>query len=75
MEQQHTLYFPTDTSVPQTPIPIFFIHAGEHPFCLTPGCICHSNEARIKEILHDVLDGDLKLRKAYNGLIVGRGIK
>jgi hypothetical protein len=74
-QQQPTLFFDTDTAVPRTPIPIFYIHEGDHPFCLTPGCICHTHEAEMKTLLQGVLDGDLKIRKAYNGVIVGKGLR
>ena len=73
--EQITLFFDTDTAVPRTPIPVFYIHEGDHPFCLTPDCLCHTNEAQMKALLQGVLDGDLKIRKAYNGIIVGRGIE
>jgi len=52
----------TDTVTPITPVPIFSMHVGEHPFYLNGDCICHANEARLKELLQGVLDGDLKLQ-------------
>ena len=33
-EQQDILSFPTDTASPVTPVPIFYVHEGDHPFCL-----------------------------------------
>jgi hypothetical protein len=73
--EQHTLSFPTDTSVPHSPIPIFYMHEGDHPLCLNEGCICHVNDAKLKELMQGVIDGELKLRKAYNGCMVGRSIQ
>ena len=73
--EQNTLSFTTDTATPVTPIPIFYLHADEHPFCSNIHCLCHANEATIRELLNGVLDGNLKLRKAYNGVIVGGEIK
>jgi hypothetical protein len=74
-QEQHMLPFPTDTAIPITPVPIFYLHEGEHPFCLLPDCICHAYEAQLRELLQGVLDGDLKLRKVYNGVLVGKGIR
>lgn len=68
-EQQHTLSFPTDTAVPVTPIPIFYIHEGKHPFCLNLGCICHKNDRELKNLLHGVIGRRLKLRQLMNGAI------
>jgi hypothetical protein len=73
--EQHTLAVPTDTASPITPVPIFYMHEGDHPFCLTPECICHANEDLLRALLSGVIDGSLKLRKAYNGVIVGKGIR
>ncbi len=69
-EQQDTLSFPTDTATPVTPIPIFYLHAGEHPFCLHPHCLCHVNEARLRELLHGVLDRSLRLREVRSNCAV-----
>jgi hypothetical protein len=75
IEEQHTLPFPTDTATPQTLIPIFYLHEGEHPFCLQPRCICHVNEARLKELLQGVLDRTLKLREVQNNVVKWEGGK
>ena len=68
-DPQDTLSYPTDTATPGTPIPIFYLHAGAHPFCLNPACICHVNEARLRELLHGVLDRSLRLREVHNGAV------
>ena len=68
-EEQHLLSFPTDTAVPVTPIPIFYLHDGTHPFCLTPRCLCHVGEARMRELLHGVLDRSYRLREVRSGRI------
>ncbi len=72
---QHMLAFPTDTASPITPVPIFYLHEGGRPFCLTPGCICHANEGQLRALLSGVNNGSLKLRTVYNGMIVGKGIR
>ncbi len=74
-EQQHTLSYPTDTATPRTPIPIFYIHHGNRPFCSQPNCICHVNEAGMRKLLVGVIAGDLKLRETYNGVLAGKGIQ
>ena len=68
-EGQPLLAFLTDTARPVTLIPIFYLHAGAHPFCLNPRCLCHVNEARLCELLHGVLDRSLRLREVQNGII------
>src|SRR5450631_3058094 len=64
--EQPTLQWDTDTAVPRTPIPIFYVHEGDHPFCLQPNCICLAYDEKMKALLQRVLDGELKLRKSYN---------
>lgn len=75
LHEQHTLAFPTDTASPVTPVPIFYVHEGDHPFCLNGACICHAYEAQLRRLLGGVITGKLKLRKAYNGVVVGKGIQ
>jgi hypothetical protein len=68
-DQQDTLAFPTDTATPVTPVPIFYLHVGTHPFCLNPRCLCHVGEARMRELLHGVLNRSFRLREVRSGLI------
>lgn len=70
-EQQH-LSVPTDTREPVTPIPIFYMHAGEHPFCTRPGCLCLQNNKQLEALLRGVIGGELKLREVINGAIKWR---
>lgn len=72
--EQSFLSVPTDTATPVTPIPILYIHAGTQAFCSQPDCICHANERLIGAFLQGVLDGDLKLRKVYNNVLVGKEV-
>ena len=67
--EQHTLSFPTDTSQPVTPIPIFYMHSGEHPFCTRPGCLCMKNNEQLETLLRGVIGRELKLREVVNGAI------
>lgn len=73
--QQDTLSITTDTATPQTPIPIFYIHNGAHPFCKQPSCICHVNEEGLRKLLVGVIAGELKLRETYNGVLAGGRIQ
>ncbi len=68
-QDQDTLPFPTDTAVPSSPVPIFYVHEGEHPFCRMPGCICHTNDTELKNLLLAVIDRQLKLVAVTSGTI------
>lgn len=68
-EGQPMLSFPTDTAAPVTPVPIFYLHDGTHPFCLNRHCLCHVGEAHLRELLHGVLNRSLRLREVHSGLI------
>lgn len=68
-DQQDTLSFPTDTAQPVTPIPVFYLHDGAHPFCLNPRCLCHVGETRLRELLHGVLDRSYRLREVRSDRI------
>ena len=68
-EGQPMLSFPTDTVAPVTPVPIFYLHDGTHPFCLNHHCLCHVGEARMRELLHGVLNRSLRLREVQHGVV------
>lgn len=68
-EEQQTLSFPTDTSQPVTPIPIFYLHSGAHPFCSRPGCLYMKNNRQFETLLRDVIGRELKLREVVHGAI------
>jgi hypothetical protein len=72
LDEQHLLSFPTDTATPVTPIPIFYLHEGEHPFCRNPGCLCHRNDGELKNLLLAVIERKLKLVEVQQGLIEWR---
>jgi hypothetical protein len=73
-EGQSTLSFPTNTASPVTVVPIFYIHEGEQSFCTNEDCICHAHEAHFRSLLMGVITGATKLRKVYNGVIVGKEV-
>jgi hypothetical protein len=68
-ERQPMLSFPMDTVAPVTPVPIFYLHDGAHPFCPNPRCLCHVGEAHLRELLHGVLDRSYRLREVHSGLV------
>ena len=68
-DQQDTLSFPTDTALPVTPIPIFYLHDGAHPFCRNSVCLCHKNDGKLKNLLLEVIERKLKLIEVAQGAI------
>jgi hypothetical protein len=68
-QDQDTLSFPTDTLVPSSPVSIFYMHEGQHPFCLKPACICHANDKALEALLRGVIRQDFKLRLHIGGTI------
>lgn len=54
----------TDTATPQKPIPIFYIHSAEHPFCRDPECECHKYQREVAKLLGFINDGIMTLREA-----------
>lgn len=65
--ERHVLSFPTDTSEPVAPIPVFYLHTGIHPFCRRPLCICHNNDRELEALLRGVMNRTFKLRQCING--------
>jgi hypothetical protein len=71
--EQDTLSTPTDTVTPVSAIPIFYMHAGEHPFCKLPGCLCLANDKELEQLLRDIIAGRLLLRKVVTGAVKWEG--
>ena len=69
-DAQEVLPFQTDTSMPVSQIPIFYLHAGDHPWCLNPHCICHKNDVQQKNLLLSVINRELKLLQLVNGTLM-----
>jgi hypothetical protein len=62
-------YFPmfpmvTDTASPQKPIPLYFIHSVEQPFCRNADCACHERQKEVARLLGLINDGIMTLREA-----------
>ncbi len=58
----------TDTAMPFTPIPIYFIHSLERPFCPDQSCKCHWQQQQVRKLLGNILAGEITLRQAADFL-------
>jgi len=58
----------TDTAIPFTPIPIYFIHSLERPFCPDQHCKCHWQQQQVRKLLGNILAGEITLRQAADFL-------
>ena len=54
----------TDTAMPFTPVPIYFIHSLERPFCKDQRCKCHWQQQQIQRLVGNILEGDMTLKEA-----------
>jgi hypothetical protein len=54
----------TDTATPQKPIPIYFVHSLEQPYCRNEQCECHRRQREVARLLRLITDGIMTLREA-----------
>ena len=54
----------TDTASPNLPVPIYFIHSLERPFCKNQHCKCHWQQQQVRHLLGNIVAGDMTLREA-----------
>jgi len=54
----------TDTATPRTPIPLYYFHSFEQPFCNDPTRQCHWKQQEVRRLLARTLQGELTLREA-----------
>src|SRR5438270_1529892 len=54
----------TDTATPQKPIPIYFIHSLQYPYCRNTTCECHAHQREVARLLGLISDGIITLREA-----------
>lgn len=54
----------TDTASPNIPIPIYFIHSLEKPFCNTPLYKCHWQQREVRRLLGSIAEGEMTLKEA-----------
>ena len=54
----------TDTASPNLPIPIYFIHSLERPFCKDLACKCHWQQREVRRLLGSIVEGEMTLKEA-----------
>lgn len=54
----------TDTASPHLPIPMYFIHSLEKPFCRDRNCKCHWQQLEVRRLLESIVEGNMSLREA-----------
>lgn len=59
-----TLGYMTDTSIPQTIVPVFLIHSLKEPFCDNPHCVCQAQRVQKNALLRSITRGEVNLRPA-----------
>lgn len=67
-EMPHLPPCATDTAGPHLPIPIYFIHSLEKPFCRNPGCKCQWQQREVRRLLSTIVEGEMSLREAADFL-------
>ena len=58
----------TDTASPNLPVPIYFIHSLEAPFCNNAHCKCHWQQREVRRLLGHIVEGEMTLKEAANFL-------
>lgn len=56
----------TDTASPNSPVPIYFFHSFEQPFCKNLACKCHWLQREVRRLLGSIVEGEMTLREAAN---------
>jgi hypothetical protein len=51
----------TDTATPRTPIPIYYMHDGDTPFCNSPSCICQRGKHAVAALFNEMRKGTVQL--------------
>lgn len=66
-EYPATLAQEMDTARPRTPLPIYYFHDGERPFCNSPHCFCQRGKRAGAELYHQLATGKLRLAQIQAG--------
>lgn len=66
-DQQAYLHQDTDTAHPQTPIPIYYFHTEEQPFCTNIHCICQLGRRAAEALSSQIATGHLELAQLVAG--------
>lgn len=70
LTEQPFLHQDTDTAHLHTPVPIFFIHSFEQPFCTEENCSCQRQPQEVRQLFIQIVEGKLALEKAADLLDV-----
>jgi hypothetical protein len=64
--EKHSITLPidTDTATPRFPIPIYFIHSFEQPFCTDETCTCQRQPQAVRQLFIHIVEGKLTLEQA-----------
>jgi len=54
----------TDTASPNLPVPIYFFHSLERPFCKDLTCKCHWQQREVRRLLITIVEGEMTLKEA-----------
>lgn len=57
----------TDTATPHSPIPIFYMHAGDVPFCANPSCFCQRGKRAGAMLYPEITAGKLLVAQVRTG--------
>lgn len=62
-QNEYPLYLPqeTDTATPRTPIPIYYFHTQERPFCQNQQCVCQRGKQAGAALYPHLIRGTLLL--------------
>ena len=54
----------TDTVAPIPPVPTYFIHSFDQPFCGDACCACHAQQREVVKLFVTIIEGHVQLEQA-----------
>lgn len=54
----------TDTVAPSPPVPVYFIHSFDQPFCADARCTCHAHRQEVVRLFVTIIEGHVQLEQA-----------
>ena len=54
----------TDIVTPAPPVPVYFIHSFEQPFCADVRCTCHAQQQEVVKLFVKIVEGHFELEQA-----------
>ena len=67
-EIPHLMPQATDTATPTLPVPVYFFHSLEAPFCKNSPCKCQWQQQEVQRLLGSIVEGIMTLKEAANFL-------